>query len=169
MKQICLTLLVIYAAAFNLACPQKSAIRRANEASYQLAGSINDAQKAVEQAFNQHIIGTDSAIRLNGYLKTANDGSIRLTQAVETLRQIYSDPAQIPRTKLDALNLILSEQIITPVLRILDELKIVGADKAPALFAALGAVKTLIVVIAAAFPGHSNAVSELNRRNFIYV
>ena len=169
MKQIFLSLLIIYAAFVNLACPQKTAIRKASEASFQLAGSINDAQKAVESAFDGQIIGKATAIKLNDSLRRANDGSVKLTNAVDALRKLYADGAPLPQTKLDVLNLILSDEVITPLLQILDELKIVSASRAPALFAAIASVKTLVIVISSAFPAKSSVSLQLERRNDVAV
>ncbi|HXG85778.1 MAG TPA: hypothetical protein VNI84_17295 [Pyrinomonadaceae bacterium] len=155
------SLTVIYAVILTCACPQKSAIRRANEAGYQLAGAINDAQKAVEAAYDARAFSRETAIKLNTHLRTANHGSARLNDAIRAARQIAGGGAALPQSKIDALNLIFSEQVITPILEILNELKITNAGRAPALFAAIQSVKTLILVISSAFPQKSSAVIKL--------
>ena len=167
LSTLILSCLLIYSLIFVAACPQKSVTRQAAEASFQLAGTINDAQKALESAFRQNIIGAETAKRLNDQLRVANEGSIKLTAAIKILRETFPS-GNLPQNKIDALNLILSDEIITPVLQILDELKIVDSSKTPALFAAISSVKSLIVVISAAFSQKSRAMRILERSE-IYV
>lgn len=158
-----LSCLLIYTLVLTTACPKKSAIRRANEASFQLAGTINDAQKALENAYAQGIVTNETALKLNYQLRIANEGSQKLTVALRALRTEFPN-GELPANKIEFLNQVLSDEIITPVLRILDELKIVDGSKTPALLAAISSIKSLIVIISAAFPQKSAQMEILERR-----
>lgn len=156
-----LVIAIIAACLLTTACPKAKTLRVSYKASYRLAGTINDAQIAVEQAYNSGAISNALARRLNDDLKIANGGAKYLTETVESLKKSYGDSKHIPAGALDNLNIILSNEVVTPILRVLNALGLVSGDKAPYLLAAIASIKTLIIAVSASFPSKTASLIRL--------
>lgn len=157
MKKILLSLIVIYSMIFLLACPKKdTAVREAVKASYSLSGLTIDGIAATAKAYNAGIIDVQTKDKIANALKNIAIGGKRFNQTLE--KYVQESGENMPTDKIAILNKIFSDEVVTPLLEILQSMKILSADKAEYLRSAINALRAVILTI-------QNGFNSLNAGN----
>lgn len=144
MKKLLTCCLLIYA-IFLMGCPKETAVRKAANASYQLAGITGDVINGVGKAYDAGILSLATKDKLAAQLKLVVSGGKKFNLAIEALNATPS-PADI-----SILNQIFSEQVVAPFLAILEELKVLLPNQADYLHTAITALRTAILIISGVF------------------
>ena len=148
MKNLLLSLLVIYTVLLSAACPQ-NATREAAKASYSLSGLTVDVAKGTARAYQDGIIGIETKDRIANYLKTISIGGKRFNNTLEIF--VKESGENLPTDKLAILNTIFNDEVIAPFLEILTALKVLPSEKAQYLRTAIAALRSSILIISAGF------------------
>jgi uncharacterized BrkB/YihY/UPF0761 family membrane protein len=163
MKKFLTVMLIIYS-LFLTACPKDTAVRKAAKASYELSGITLDVIHATEKAYNAGIIGLAAKDRLAGFEKHVATGGKHFNDVLAGF--IAQTSGNLTADQVSILSKILSDEIVTPFLAILQELAVISLDQVAYLKTAIAALRTAILIISgtiadAGFP-------DANRR-LIYV
>lgn len=162
MKKTFTTFLIIYT-LFLCACPKETAIRKASKASFQLSGLTIDAVNATAKAFDAGIIDLSTKDKLADSLKLIAIGGKRFNNTLEIF--VRESGENLPTTKIEILNRIFSEEIVTPFLEILQKVKIISAAKAEYLVIAINSLRAAILLISDGFTA-ANAKVEVRYGNY---
>lgn len=155
MKKLLTCLLLIYS-LFLMACPKETAVRKAAKASYELSGITLDVVKAVGKAYDAGIFSLAAKDRLAANLKTVIAGGQKFNAAVTAINGVPTD------SQTSVLNQIFSDEVVTPFLAILQELKVLSPSQATYLHTAITALRAAILIISGVFAESGYRHEELN-------
>lgn len=161
MKNLILSLLILYSMFLMTACPKESAVKNAAKASYSLSGLTVDIAVAAARAYNAQIITLDTKDKIAGYLKTISIGGKRFNNTLLIFAR-QSGP-ELPEDRLAVLNKIFSDEVVAPFLEVLQSLKILPASRADYLRTAINALRAAVLVISSGFTavGIENRMEEI--------
>lgn len=127
-----------------MACPKETAIRKAARASFELSGITLDVVKAVGKAYDERIISLATKDKLAGHLKLVISGGKKFNQSIEGLNALTTAQASV-------LNTIFSDEIVTPFLAILEEVRALTPAQADHVRTAIAALRAAILIISGTF------------------
>ncbi len=161
MKSFLTAILIVYS-LFLTACPKDTAVRKAAKASYELSGITVDVVNATKKAYDAGIIGLAAKDRLAGYEKTITSGGKHFNDVLSGY--IAQTAGNLTADQVKILNTILSDQLVTPFLAILQELALISLDQVAYLRTAIAALRTAILIISgtiadAGFPDASRRLA----------
>jgi hypothetical protein len=129
------------------ACPQKSSLRQAVEASYRLPGLTNDLIKDVREGRDRGIISPEQASKFGDLLNKMATAELAYIDAVKVI-QAAADHGQNPAPgQLSNLQLIFDTGIVGPFLDVLTLAKVVSSSQSKAILLAVEAVRLLLRTI----------------------
>lgn len=148
MKKVFTCLILIYS-LFLMACPKTAAVRKAAKASFEMAGIVKDVIAATGKVYDAGIINLATKDRLAAAEKRVASGGKHFNELLAGY--IATDPSGVPADKLAILNQIFSNEIVTPFLEILQELKVISPGTATYLTIAIDSLRAAILLISGAF------------------
>ncbi len=160
MKTLFLTILIICSLILT-ACPKKSVIEKGADYSYRLAGIIGDMQTTTQEAYRTGKISLDTKNKIQTNLLTASKFGLEFNKELKAVSEKYGgDVTKIPKAEIAALDLYFSQNIITPVLRVIELVGLLSVEQVSYLQTALSALRTAILTISNAF-GESSASFQM--------
>jgi hypothetical protein len=161
MKRFFTALLIVYS-LFLTACPKDTAVRKAAKASFELSGLTLDVINATGKAYEAGILSLAAKDRLAGYEKQVASGGKHFNDALAAFNAQTSGNLSADQVK--ALSVILSAEIVTPFLQILQELGAVTLGQVAYLQSAIAALRTAILIISetVAQAGYPDAQRRVN-------
>jgi hypothetical protein len=161
MKRFFTAILIVYS-LFLTACPKETAVRKAAKASYELSGITLDVIHTTEKAYAAGILSLAAKDRLAGYEKRVASGGKHFNDVLVAFNAQTS--GNLTADQLGVLNKILSDEIVTPFLAILQELAVVSLDQVAYLKTAIAALRTAILIISetVAQAGYPDAQRRVN-------
>jgi len=165
MKKIISLILVYSLCLLMTACPKETAIRKAAKASFELSGLTVDAIAATAKAYNENLISLETKDKIAAPLKVIAVGGKKFNEA---LKRFYAESGEnLPADKLGILKLIFSTELVAPLLEILQELKVVSADRAAYLLSAVNALQAVILIISNGFASVKAEISMSGAKVYV--
>lgn len=161
MKRFFTALLVVYS-LFLTACPKDTSVRKAAKASFELSGLTVDVINATKKAYEAGILSLAAKDRLASYEGKLAIGGKHFNQVLEAFNAQTS--GNLTADQVAQLSVILSDEVVTPFLQILQELGAITLDKVEYLRTAIAALRTAILIISetVAQAGYPDAQRRVN-------
>lgn len=167
MKRFLLSMLVICSMFYLQACPKKETLKvQSAKLSYSFSGLTVDAINAVGKAYTEGKISVQTKDKWANKLKFIATGGKRVHQNLEKF--INESGANLPTDKAAIISKIFSDEVITPLLEILQDMKLMTADRAEYLRVAINALRTAILTVGSMLGSANIEVQKLEEvKNYV--
>lgn len=156
MKKLLISLLI--SGSMFLAGCNTPAIQKAVKASGELASTIHDGIVAAGNLYDQHVISLTQKDKIA-------DGLVAISKAGKTFNDSVIAASKLPDKGVSQLPALAAQfdTVVTPFLNLLDELKLLSPAASATIATSIAALKTAIIIIAAALSGSGNSTASIDR------
>ncbi len=153
---------VITSAAFTLACPKKSAVRSAIDASYRLPKATNDLIAKITIARDRQIITVEQARTFGALLNNVAVAEVTFVGMVKAMQAAIDAGTPATAEQLGTLRSFFDVSIVEPFLRVLELAKVLTGTDSQLILIAITAARLLIRKIAAGLgSANSNKLAKI--------
>lgn len=145
---------MVFAVIGATGCPSKSTIDKAFDYSQKIDLTAQSAQATAQMAFAENLLTVEQNSYLAPKLQTLTNGAQAFRNAVITVK-MSGDTG-----KVQMLNTLFSEQVVTPFLDVLKDLNLI--KNAPKLVAVIGLIRVAVLAISQAF-GKTETVARIDK------
>lgn len=125
--------------------PKDKSFKTVAEAAKDIGGGTRDVIKAVGEAYDKGLITTAQKDKFADLLRAIARGGKKGVDVLDTIQK--AGLTEVPADKQQALNLVFSDEVITPYLTLLTELGKLSETQSAAIRAALVVVRTAILLL----------------------
>lgn len=145
LKVVMTMTIIMSIVATQTACPKENEFDKAAKTSLRIAQLTRDAVEATARAYNDGIISLETKDKMAMQLDRVIAGGRTFNAAVSVAYEKYKKTGDL--SSKHTLDILLTNEVVTPFLQFLELAKVVSPEQAPYLWTAINVLRTALLAI----------------------